>query len=187
MKRIALTVLAVLLVLAATASAKPKPSGFGTLDKALVVTPTAGLVFPMGDFGNAADMGFLVGANLEYFVNPRVAFSGNVDYQRFGNPFPIGDSPNFFFIGGGFRGLLFEDAKLNPYGRVAGGLYQGNSESNVGLNLGVGGLYRSSKTLGFFAEGSLHFVFGQGAGANSFTANFLGLTGGLVLTIPTGK
>jgi len=188
MRRIVLTVLAMFLVLAATAFAKPKPSGFGTMDKALVVTPTAGLAFPMGDFGDQADMGFLVGGNLEYFVNPRVALSGNLAFHSFGDPSTSPpDGTDFFLIGGGARGLLFDDAKINPYGRVAGGLYQGNSESNVGLNFGVGGLYRSSKTLGFFAEGSLHFVFGQGAGANSFTANFLGLTGGLVLTIPSGK
>jgi hypothetical protein len=156
------------------------------MDKALVVTPTAGLAFPMGDFGDAADMGFLVGANLEYFVNPRVALSGNLAYHSFGNPSTVGDGADFFLIGGGFRGLLFDDAKINPYGRVAGGLYQGNDESNVGLNFGVGGLCRSSKTLGFFAEGSLHFIFGQGSGASE-TANFFGLTGGLVLTIPSGK
>lgn len=187
MRKLALTVLAAVLLLAVGASAKPKPSGFGTMDKALVFTPTGGLVFPTGDFGDAADMGFLVGGNLEYFVYPQVALSLNADYQRFGNPFSTGDNADFFFIGGGARGLLFDDAKINPYGRVAGGLYQGNSESNVGLNFGVGGLYRSSKTLGFFAEGSMHFVFDVGAGANTFTANYFGLTGGLVLTIPTGK
>ncbi len=187
MKRIALTVLAVFLLAAATGFAKPKPSGFGTLDKTLVVTPTGGLLFPTGDFDDVADMGFLVGANLEYFVVPRVSLSLNADYHRFGNPFSTGDSPDFFFIGGGVRGLLFDDAKINPYGRAAGGLYQGNDESNVGLNLGVGGLYRSSKTLGFFAEGALHFVFGVGGGTASSTANFLGFTGGLVLSIPSGK
>jgi len=187
MRRLALTVLAMLLVLAVSASAKPKPSGFGTMEKALVVTPTGGLVFPTGDFGDDADMGFLVGANLEYFVHPRAALSANVAYQRFGNPLPAGDSPDFFFIGGGARGFLFDDAKVNPYGRVAGGLYQGNDESNAGVNFGLGGLLRSTKTLGFFAEGSIHFVFDIESGATSFTASYLGLTGGLVLTIPTGK
>ena len=188
MRRFALTVLAMLLISAVTASAKPKPSGFGTMDKTLVVTPTGGLAFPTGDFGDAADMGFLVGANLEYFVHPRAALSANVGYQRFGQPFTVpGDNPSFLFIGGGVRRFLFDDAKVNPFGRVAGGLYQGNSESNVGLNFGVGGLLRSTKTLGFFAEGSLHFVFDVSSGATSFTANFFGLTGGVVLTIPSGK
>ena len=187
MRKIALTVLAVLLVSAGIAVAQPKPSGFGTMDKSLVVTPTGGLVFPTGDFGDAADMGFTVGANMEYFVDPRFALSMNVSYQQFGNPSTTGDNPDFFFFGGGARGLLFEDAKINPYGRAAGGLYQGNDESNVGVNFGGGALIRSSKTLGFFAEASMHFVFGVGAGAGSFTANYFGLTGGVVLTIPSGK
>ncbi|MCI0406841.1 MAG: hypothetical protein L0Z48_03350 [candidate division Zixibacteria bacterium] len=185
MKRIGLTVLAVLLTLA-TGFAKPKPSGFGTLDKTLVFTPTGGLVFPMGDFGDGADMGFMVGGNIEYFVHPQVALSGNLAYHSFGAPTGVPDGADFFLIGGGVRGLLFDDAKINPYGRAAAGLYQGDDESNVGLNFGGGVLIRSSKTLGFFAEGALHFVFGQGSGAST-TVNFFGVTGGLVVTIPTGN
>lgn len=186
MRKFLLTVLAVLLVFAALATARPRPSGFGTLDKTLVVTPTGGLLFPTGDFDNGADMGFLAGGNLEYFVNPRAALSLNVAYHSFGAPTGVPDGADFFMIGGGARGLLFDDAKINPYGRVAGGLYQGNDESNVGVNFGAGALIRSSKTLGFFAEGALHFVFGVGTGAST-TVNFLGFTGGLVLTIPTGN
>ncbi|HLG93952.1 MAG TPA: hypothetical protein VI546_03860, partial [candidate division Zixibacteria bacterium] len=176
----------VLLLAAAAGFAKPKPSGFGTLDKALVVTPMGGLVFPMGDFSNGADMGFMVGGNLEYFINPRVALSGNLAYHSFGAPSGAPDGADFFLIGGGFRGLLFDDAKINPYGRAAAGLYQGNDESNVGINFGGGVLIRSTKTLGFFAEGALHFVFGVGSGVSE-TANFFGATGGVVLTIPSGK
>jgi hypothetical protein len=186
MKRIALTVLAALLIFAVAASAKPRPSGFGTLDQTLVFTPSAGLGFPMGDFGDGADMGFLVGGNLEYFVHPRGALSLNLGYHTFGSEVSGVDGPDFFLIGGGARGLLYEDAKINPYGRVGAGLYQGNDESNVGINFGGGALIRSTKTLGFFAEGGLHFIFGVGTGAST-TVNFLSLTGGLVLTIPTGK
>ncbi|MCI0331142.1 MAG: hypothetical protein L0196_09420 [candidate division Zixibacteria bacterium] len=186
MRRFALTVFAMLLVWAVSASAKPRPSGFGTLDKTLVVTPMGGLVFPTGDFGDAADMGFLVGSNLEYFVHPRGALSVNLGFHSFGSDVSGVDGPDFFLIGGGARGFLYDDAKINPYGRVAGGLYQGNDESNVGINFGVGGLYRSTKSLGFFAEGGLHFVFGVGTGASE-TANFFGFTGGLVLSIPSGK
>ncbi|MGH8004517.1 MAG: hypothetical protein ACRECJ_07325 [Limisphaerales bacterium] len=186
MKRIALTVLAVLLAAVATGFAKPKPSGFGTLDKTLVVTPSGGLGFPMGKFGDNADMGFLVGGNLEYFVAPQAALSLNLGFHSFGSEGSSVDGPDFFLIGGGVRGLLFDDAKINPYGRAAAGLYQGNDESNVGINFGGGALIRSTKTLGFFAEGSLHFIFGQGSGASE-TANFFGLTGGLVLSIPSGK
>jgi hypothetical protein len=186
MRKFLLTVLAVLLVFAALATAKPRPSGFGTLDKTLVVTPSAGLGFPMGDFADAADMGFLVGGNMEYFVHPRAALSLNLGYHSFGSDVSGADGPDFFLIGGGARGLLYEDAKINPYGRVAGGLYQGNDESNVGINFGGGALIRSNKRLGFFAEGALHFVFGVGAGAST-TVNFLAFTGGLFLTIPSGN
>ncbi len=187
MKKFLLTVFGLVLVFSAVAFAKPKPSGFGSMDQKLVVTPMAGLAFPTGDFGDAADMGFLIGGGLEYFVHPRAALSFNLGYHTFGNPAPAGDNPDFFLVGAGVRGFLYDDAKFNPYGRVAGGLYQGNSESNTGVNFGAGGLYRMSSNLGLFAEGNIHFVFDVGTGSFSNTANFLGLTGGLALTIPTGK
>lgn len=188
MRKILLTVLALVLVLTVSAAAKQKPSGFGTMDKTLVFTPTVGLTFPSGDFHNVANMGFLVGSNLEYFVAPRVAISFNFNYERFGKPDSVrGDNRNFFFIGGGARGFLFDDAKVNPFGRVAGGLYQGNNQSNVGINFGAGALYRATKNVGVFGEGAIHFVFNYGSGLNTHTATFFGVNGGLSLAIPTGK
>jgi hypothetical protein len=164
-----------------------KPSGFGDMNQSLVLTPMGGLVIPTGDFDDAADMGFTTGANLEYFVAPRVALSANFNWQSFGNPFPTGDGADFFFIGAGARGFMSDDAALNPFGRVAGGLYQGNSEANAGVNFGAGLWYRASENIGIFGEGSLNFVFGQSTGFTSSTATFFGLTGGVAITIPTGK
>lgn len=186
MKGFWIAVLGMVLAAGAPATAKMKKSGFGDMNQHLVVTPMGGLVFPTGDFSNVANMGFSTGAGLEYFVAPRVALAANFGYQRFGKDSLVGDNPNFFFIGGGVRGFLVDDAKFNPYGRVAGGLYQGNSKSNAGVNFGVGGLCRANAKVGIFAEGSIHFVFVGGGGAST-TLTFFGLSGGLSLTIPTGK
>ena len=157
----------------------------------LVFTPTGGLVIPTGDFSNGtngADIGFTTGGNLEYFVAPRVALTAGFNWQSFGNPSLSGDGADFFFLGIGARGFAFDDAQINPFGRVAGGLYQGNSESNAGINFGGGILYRASEKLGIFGEGSLNFVFDfdQGSGTST-TATFFGITGGLSITIPTGN
>ncbi len=186
MKRFLILVLTMVLAASISASAKAKPSGFGGMNRMLVFTPMGGLVLPTGDFSNGADIGFTTGGNLEYFVAPRVALTFNLNWQSFGNPSLIGDGADFFFIGAGARGFLMDDATLNPFARVAGGLYQGNSESNAGINFGGGFLYRTSEKLGIFGEGSINFVFGQGSGAST-TATFFGLTGGLSITIPTGK
>jgi len=186
MKRFLILVLAMVLAASISASAKVKPSGFGGMNGMLVFTPTGGLVIPTGDFSNGADIGFTIGGNLEYFVAPRVALTGGFNWQSFGNPSPSGDGADFFFLGIGARGFAFDDAQVNPFGRIAGGLYQGNSESNAGINFGGGVLYRASEKLGIFGEGSLNFVFGQGSGAST-TVTFFGITGGLSVTIPTGK
>ncbi len=179
--------LMVLLVSAAAAFAQPAPSGFGDMNQALVLTPGAGLLFPVGDFNQQNDLGFSVGSGLEYFVSPRLALLANYSYLSFGDPSPTASGESFHFLGLGARGLLFKDARLNPYFRAAGGLYQASGGSKAGVNGGPGIWYRVSKGVGLWAEGNAHFVFDYGSGISSSTANFLGVSAGLAFTIPTGK
>lgn len=186
MKRF-LLVLGVFLLAIPTLFAAPKASGFGDMNHSLVLTPGAGLVFPAGDFNDANDLGFSVGAGLEYFVSPRVALSFRYDYLSFSDPGLSAAGENFHFIGAGARGFLYKDARLNPYLKAAGGLYQGNSRSSAGASAGPGLLYRVSKNVGLFAEGNAHFVFDYGVSFASATANFLEAKAGLFLTLPTGK
>ncbi|MCI0331143.1 MAG: OmpA family protein [candidate division Zixibacteria bacterium] len=187
--KIGLLLLMVLLVSAAAALPQPAPSGFGDMNQTLVFTPGAGLLFPVGDFDDANDLGFTVGSGLEYFVSPRLSLLLNYSYLSFSDPAapaPSVPGESFHFLGLGGRGLLFHDARLNPYLRAAGGLYQAASGSKAGANGGPGVLYRISQNVGLFAEGSAHFVFDYGSGASS-TANFLGISAGLALTFPTGN
>jgi peptidoglycan-associated lipoprotein len=180
-------ILMILLVWAAAAFAQPAPSGFGDMNQALVFTPGAGLLFPVGDFDDNNDLGFSVGSGLEYFVSSRLALSANYAYFNFSDPTPGIDGESFHFLGLGARGLLFKDSRLNPYVRLAGGLYQASGASKAGLFGGPGILYRASKNVGLWAEGNAHFVFDYGGGVNSNTANFLGISAGLAFTLPTGK
>ncbi len=189
MKRF-LLVLGVSLLTFSTVLAAPKASGFGDMNHTLILTPGAGLLFPAGDFNDANDLGFSVGAGLEYFVSPRVALSVCYDYLPFsdpGLPAPPASGESFHFIGAGARGLLYKDARLNPYLKAAGGLYQGGSRASAGINAGPGLFYRASKNVGLYAEGKAHFVFDYGTSFASATANFLEAKAGLFLTIPTGK
>ena len=183
--------LVILLFLSATVGfARPKSSGFGDMNQSLVFTPSTGLLFPVGDFNDRNDLGFAAGSGLEYFVLPRLALLLNYSYLSFSDPAPPAPSvpgENFHFLGVGGRGFLFEGARLNPYLRAAGGLYQAASGSKAGLNGGPGLLYRISPNVGLFAEGNAHFVFEYGSGFSSSTANFLGLSAGLAFTLPTGK
>ncbi len=181
-----LLLLTLLLFAFSTAFAQPAPSGFGDMNHALVFTPGAGLLFPIGDFDNANDLGFSVGSGLEYFVSPRLALLANYSYYSFADPSPSTSGESFHFLGLGACGLLFRDARLNPYLRAAGGLYQASGGSKAGLNGGPGVLYRVSKNVGLWAEGNAHFVFDYGSGISSSTANFLGISAGLTLTLPTG-
>lgn len=189
MKKV-LVILAVSLMFASATFAQPAPSGFGDLNHTLVFTPGVGLLFPLGTFNDRNDLGVGVGAGLEYFVSPRLGLSLNYAYLTFSNPSPPAPAvsgENFHFLGMGARGLLFKDARFNSYLRATGGLYQASGGSKAGFAAGPGILYRASRNLGLFAEGSAHFVFDYGSGFSAYTAKFLGVSAGLVLTIPTGK
>ncbi|MGE5693051.1 MAG: OmpA family protein [Candidatus Zixiibacteriota bacterium] len=174
------------MLFAAGVWAKPKPSGFGDLNQKLVFSPGAGLAFPVGDFDDNNDLGFSVGSGLEYFVSSRLALSANYAYFNFSDPNPGIDGESFHFLGLGARGLLFADARLNPYIRLAGGLYQASGASKAGINGGPGILYRASKNVGLWVEGNAHMIFDYAAGPASNTAHFLGVSAGLMFTIPTG-
>ena len=178
--------LMVLLVSAAAAFAQPAPSGFGDMNHALVFTPGAGLLFPIGDFEGDNDLGVSIGSGLEYFVSPRLALLANYSYLSFSDPSLSVSGESFHLLGLGARGFLFRDARLNPYLRAAGGLYQASGGSKAGVTGGPGVLYRLSKGIGLWAEGNVHFVFDYGSGISSSTANFLGVSAGLMLTLPTG-
>jgi len=179
--------IAALFLLFSAGFAQPKESGFGDMNQSLVFTPGTGLLFPAGDFDGQNDLGFAVGSGLEYFVSPRLALLLNYSYLSFSDPAPASSGESFHFLGLGGRGFLFKDARLNPYLRAAGGLYQASGGSKAGVNGGPGVLYRVSKNVGLFAEGNAHFVFDYGSGASSSTANFLGLSAGLAFILPTGK
>lgn len=185
--KISLFLVLVLFFSVAAGFAQPKESGFGDMNHSLVLTPGAGLLFPTGDFDDQNDLGFSAGSGLEYFVSPRLALLLNYSYLSFSDPAPAVSGEGFHFLGLGGRGFLFKDARLNPYLRVAGGLYQASGGSKAGVNGGPGVLYRISRNVGLFAEGNAHFVFDYGSGASASTANFLGVSAGLALTIPTGK
>jgi|GEM_PF-1089107 len=191
MRKLALTVLAAVLVLTVSGFAQPGPSGFGDMNHSLVFTPQGGLLFPAGDFSDRNDMGFSLGGGLEYFISPQVSLGANVSYLDFSDQTPPGPGPfsqgaNFYFLGATARGFLFHDTRLNPYVRAAGGLYEGDGLSSAGIHFGPGLLYRVSEKVGLFTEGTVHFVF-ESRQAVSSTANFFGLTAGLSLTIPTGS
>jgi peptidoglycan-associated lipoprotein len=171
---------------AAGAFAQPAPSGFGDMNQKLVFTPGVGLAFPVGDFDDNNDLGFSLGGGLEYFVSSRFALSANYAYQSFGDPALGVNGESFHFLGLGARGLLFKDARLNPYVRAAGGLYQASGASKAGINGGPGILYRASKNVGLWAEVSGHYVFDYTSGPASNTAHFVGASAGLMITIPTG-
>jgi hypothetical protein len=142
------------MLFAAVAWAQPAPSGFGDMSQKLVFVPGAGLVFPVGDFDDNNDLGFSLGGGLEYFVSSRLALSANYAYQSFGDPALGVNGESFHFLGLGARGLLFKDTRLNPYVRLAGGLYQASRHPRRGSTAGREFCTGLPKASGFGRKGT---------------------------------
>ena len=118
-----------------------------------------GLSFPTGDFGDAFDMGFGLGANIAHGVSRNVLLSGGVAYHHFdGNGF--GGDASIVPITFNIEYLFPGSEKMHPYIGGGIGMYDvtvdtgtivvpgfgaisaSESETNFGINFGAGLAWR---------------------------------------------
>lgn len=155
-----------------------------------------GATIPLGDFSDAADLGWHLGGVFEY-KQPSlpVTWRGELTYHRNGlkDSYFNGQIPGVENLGGNFSMLNFVANALYPFGEAAattrpyiiGGLgvykvkatatYQGldisNSQTKFGLNVGGGVTFHLS---GFdtFVEARFHSVFTDGGSTNFIPISF---------------
>ncbi|MDH5235012.1 MAG: porin family protein [Gemmatimonadota bacterium] len=136
-----------LVAVAATASQAQmaKTSHFGL---------SGGISAPMGDFGDAADLGFIVGGQWSTGLGEKLNLRINVDLSRYG--LPSGVDGNWMLIGG-IANIVYPiatESGLKPY--VLGGLGMINSKATI---TGFGDA--SSTDLAF--NGGIGFDFTMGS------------------------
>lgn len=151
----------------------------------------AGGSVPIGDFGDAADPGFAIGANIAYYLNSNAALG----FEAMFNSLPVtseleaevsglvGTNVDASFRVGqfiGFGKFPLVDGNFAPYLKVCAGLYSlgarvealgvsaTETESKLGFGGGIGAQFKGEGKVGGFGEFMLHSIQADGESANYF-------------------
>lgn len=149
---------------------------------------TLGLQAPIGDFGDAADMGFGINLTGKYMLNENMAVGLNLGYNRFGGEdwdlgegdykisysmIPITGLFEYHFGGDVVKPYLGADLGLYSFGATV--KYGGESESDSELYIGfapvAGILYDLNENLKLCANIKFHNVFAEGESLSWFGIN----------------
>lgn len=148
MKRLLSTLAGATLAIAAVAPAAVAQDA--AMTRAVRFGVQGGLSMPTGDFGDAANMGFLIGGIMDIMpANWPIAIRTNLDYQRWGSDADV----NFTAISvtGDAMFAVPTNSGIKPY--VLGGLGFYRSDCDVDL-------CEASNDLGFNFGGGLNFNLG---------------------------
>ncbi len=131
-----------------------------------------GLLLPMGDFGDAFKMGFRAGGGVGYFVTNDIMVGAKAAYSqnKVDDTTGMGDVKFKILQFGAFGKYMFkmQSEKIAPYVTAGVGFYNGKasvsggssaSETDMGINGGVGAMFAVSPTASIFVEGAYHNVF----------------------------
>lgn len=164
MNRLLSTLAGATLALAAVAPAAVAQDAAGM--RAVRFGVEGGLSMPTGDFGEATNMGFLIGGVMDIMpANWPVAIRSNLSYQRWGIDAEAADGESFNSISvtGDLMFAVPTTGGIRPY--VLGGLgyyrsdcsFECEGSNDIGFNVG-GGLNFSLGTLDTHLEARYHSV-----------------------------
>jgi hypothetical protein len=179
----------VLLVIAALAVAMAPVQALSVVEGDTEIGIGIGAGVPIGNFGDVADPGFVIGASTGYYLSPNAALGVEVVF----NHFPVTSELEAFlsaFIGApvdasyrvlqliGYGKFPLVDGNFAPYVKVCAGLYSlgakvealgvsdTESESKFGFGGGLGGQFKGEGRVGGFVEFMLHSILTEGESAN---------------------
>jgi len=133
---------------------------------------SGGISSPMGDFGDAAELGFIVGGHWSRALGESLRLRVNVDLSRYG--LPSGTDGNWMLIGG-MANIVYpiqNESALKPY--ILGGLgmtrssiditgFGSSNSTDLAFNAGVGFDFMMGSR-GWFTE--IKYVSVQGDGGS---------------------
>jgi opacity protein-like surface antigen len=142
-----------------------------------------GLLLPMGDFGDAFKMGWRAGAGVGYFLTNEIMLgaAGAYSQNKVDDTTGVGDATFKMMQYGVFGKYMFkmQNDKIAPYVKAGLGFYNGKvsvsgggssaSNTDMGINGGVGAMFSVSPTASIFVEGAYHNVFSDPSSTNFIT------------------
>ena len=164
-KKIALFAVVALMAVSASAQIKVNVGG--------------GLLFPMGDFGDAAKTGFGANVGGKYMLNEKMAVGLNVGYFMMGEKFdglkisviPVSGSFSYYFGEGAFK--PYASAELGYYTTKVkiDALDMDESESDLGFAPVFGVEYALSDKLALDVNAKYHYIMTEDEATTAFGIN----------------
>lgn len=186
----------IMLLVAAVAAMAAVPA-FAAEQGDVQITLNAGVAMPMGDFGDAANLGFMGGVGFDWFATPNIAIGASGGYTMLSgsdefNAFltSLATDPveaKFSAIMGGAHGKFYfstgEGAPVSPYLLAGAGVYnfkttlESNdpafngdaSDTNFGARGGLGATFGGNGQVGFGVEALFHHIATEGDATQMIT------------------
>lgn len=195
MKRVNLILVLLIAIFAFNnfATAQPKIKKTTKLKQTYVtLSPYAGLIFPIADFGNNYKSGLNVGLDIGYRINKEVGFYGKFGYMSMGSKIevPAGGTevpdgkflefsagPRYFmtdpklsstlFLEGGVGAYMFSQDAYTLTGQPT---VLEQKSTKLGVNAGIGANLAVSNNIDILVKTKFHNVFSDGGSRSFITA-----------------
>ena len=160
------------------------------------LTPSGGLIFPVGDFSNNFEISANTGADITYRVNREVGIYGNITYNMLSSKTTDGPSasylsytvgPRYYFTNPKLKSTLFMEAGVggytftqDAYQQTVEGIttnFPEQGDTRVGFNAGVGGDVFLNDNLSIMLKAKYHTILGSGD--DNTTRSYIGTDAGL--------
>jgi hypothetical protein len=158
------------------------------------LTPSGGVILPVGIFSENFDISGRAGLDLGYRVNKEVAIYGNVTYNFLSSKIQEGPSasyisytigPRYYFTNPKLKSTLFLEAGVggytftqDEYSTTVQGIttnFPEEGETRFGLNAGVGGDVFLNDNLSLLLKAKYNLIMSGGDNARSFISADTGL------------
>ena len=147
-----------------------------------------GLQLPVGDFGDAANMGFGISGIFQYYLQPQLILGGTIGYQSWGSDFegfsysniPIMALLNYQFNTEGMIPFVGAELGLNSFGASAEYEYLGvtrstsSSEMYFGISILGGVESKLNENLSWRVNAKYNIIMGDD------NISFLGINAGVM-------
>ena len=160
------------------------------------LTPSGGLIFPVGSFSENFEISANTGADITYRVNREVGIYGNITYNMLSSKTTDGPSasylsytvgPRYYFTNPKLKSTLFMEAGVggytftqNAYQQTVEGVttnFPEQGDTRVGFNAGVGGDVFLNDNLSIMLKAKYHTILGSGD--DNTTRSYIGTDAGL--------
>ncbi len=160
------------------------------------LTPSGGLIFPVGSFSENFEISANTGADITYRVNREVGIYGNITYNMLSSKTTDGPSasylsytvgPRYYFTNPKLKSTLFMEAGVggytftqNAYQQTIEGIltnFPEQGDTRVGFNAGVGGDIFLNDNLSIMLKAKYHTI--MGSGDDNTTRSYIGTDAGL--------